>query len=154
KSSIRTPLMSDEINFGGVRYLSAHEAAKISRLSQDYISKLCRAKKIDARRVGKNWYVRYESLQEFLLAQTYAKVARKETLSAQRVREYYGVENDSRSRSVRKSARLPAKTSVRSPFEKDSVVVAAELQERAKDLHEKMLHAVTEKAGAGVQHAR
>lgn len=50
--------MSEEsMNFFGKKYITARQAAFKSGYSQDYIGQLCRSGKIDARRVGRAWYV-------------------------------------------------------------------------------------------------
>jgi len=45
------------MNFFGKKYITARQAAFKSGYSQDYIGQLCRSGKIDARRVGRAWYV-------------------------------------------------------------------------------------------------
>ena len=45
------------IVFSGKEYLRASEIAKKFRYTQDYVGQLCRSKKVDARRVGRVWYV-------------------------------------------------------------------------------------------------
>jgi len=46
-----------KISFGGKEYIRASEVAKKFRYTQDYVGQLCRSKKVEARRVGRVWYV-------------------------------------------------------------------------------------------------
>lgn len=46
-----------KISFGGKEYIRASEVAKKFRYTQDYVGQLCRNKKVEARRVGRVWYV-------------------------------------------------------------------------------------------------
>src|SRR4051812_41884706 len=84
--------MSDDLHFGGVRYISASDAAEQVGFTRDYISKLCRDGKVQARRIGKNWFVEPDSLFEFLGTIETSKNQRNEKLSAERRREYHGVD--------------------------------------------------------------
>lgn len=54
--------MSDEVQVGGVSYMSSKRAAQISGYAQDYIGQLCRAGHIEAQRIGGLWYVELDSL--------------------------------------------------------------------------------------------
>jgi hypothetical protein len=58
--------MNDDIYFDGVKYISAKEAASLSGFTRDYVARLCRHGKVNARRLGVLWYVDVESLQGFL----------------------------------------------------------------------------------------
>lgn len=51
-----------EVTIDGVEYLPAATVAKEFRYTTDYIGQLCRAKKVDARLVGRTWYVNPLSL--------------------------------------------------------------------------------------------
>jgi hypothetical protein len=46
----------------GKIYISSSRAHEISGYSKDYIGQLCRGKKIEARMIGRSWYVNEESL--------------------------------------------------------------------------------------------
>lgn len=50
------------IAFDGVEYIKASVAAKDFGYTSDYIGQLCRAKKIDARLVGRTWFVSSDSI--------------------------------------------------------------------------------------------
>jgi len=54
-----------KISFNGKEYIRASEAAKKFKYTQDYVGQLCRGKKVDARRVGRNWYVTIESISKY-----------------------------------------------------------------------------------------
>jgi len=50
--------MNDKIIHEGQTYVAAHQAAVISGFTRVYIARLCREKKIKARRVGTIKYIR------------------------------------------------------------------------------------------------
>ena len=52
----------DELIIDGKKYLSSKRAAHISGYAKDYVGQLCRGKKLDARLVGRSWYVEESSL--------------------------------------------------------------------------------------------
>jgi hypothetical protein len=54
----------DKVVLDGIEYVKASAVAKQFHYTSDYIGQLCRAKKIDARLVGRTWFVRPESLTE------------------------------------------------------------------------------------------
>lgn len=54
--------MNGDLYFDGKKYISSSRAAKISGYVNDYIGQLCRDGKLDARMVGRSWYVGLESL--------------------------------------------------------------------------------------------
>jgi hypothetical protein len=54
----------DSVNFDGVEYVKAKTLAKRFRYTSDYLGQLCRAKKVDARLVGRSWFVNVDSLEE------------------------------------------------------------------------------------------
>jgi len=79
--------MSSSIQFQGKNYLSSKEAGSISGYTNDYISRLAREGKIDATRVGTQWFVEPKSLDIFLQFAEKAREARKESLRALRQNE-------------------------------------------------------------------
>ena len=79
--------MSSSIQFGGNDYLSSKEAGRISGYTNDYISRLAREEKIEATRVGTQWFVEPKSLDAFLQFAEKAREARKEMLRAERQKE-------------------------------------------------------------------
>lgn len=54
--------MSDSIEFEGKSYISSKQAASETGYAKDYVGQLCRAGKVDARLIGRSWYVTLESL--------------------------------------------------------------------------------------------
>jgi hypothetical protein len=58
--------MNDDIYFDGVKYISAREASVLAGFTRDYVARLCRLRKVNARRLGVLWYVDVESLLELL----------------------------------------------------------------------------------------
>ena len=52
----------DTVVLDGVEYITAASAAKKFKYTSDYVGQLCRAKKIDARLVGRAWFVNPTSL--------------------------------------------------------------------------------------------
>lgn len=54
----------DTVILDGVTYVKASVAAKNFRYTSDYIGQLCRAKKVDARLVGRTWFVNTDSIKE------------------------------------------------------------------------------------------
>ncbi len=54
----------DELTFGGKKYISSKQAAKITGYAKDYVGQLCREGRVKARLVGRSWYVLEESIRE------------------------------------------------------------------------------------------
>lgn len=52
------------ISIDGVEYTKANQLAKRFKYTTDYIGQLCRADKVQAKLVGRTWYVNLESLAE------------------------------------------------------------------------------------------
>ncbi|PIR82429.1 hypothetical protein COU20_02220, partial [Candidatus Kaiserbacteria bacterium CG10_big_fil_rev_8_21_14_0_10_59_10] len=82
--------MSDEILFDGVRYISAREVGDEFSLTQDYVARLARLGKVRGRRVGRNWYIDINGFRAYMHQQAIERKKRKESLSAERSREYHG----------------------------------------------------------------
>src|SRR3989344_9036200 len=57
--------MNSDLVFDNKKYISANEAASLTGYSQDYIGQLSRGKKIDAKRIGRVWYVSEESILNY-----------------------------------------------------------------------------------------
>lgn len=58
--------MNSELFFEGKKYVSSKRASKISRYNQDYIGQLIRDSKLEAKRVGRQWFVSLNSLEDLL----------------------------------------------------------------------------------------
>ena len=54
----------DEITIGDKLYVSSKRAAQITGYAKDYIGQLCREGRVEARLVGRNWYVLDTALRE------------------------------------------------------------------------------------------
>ncbi|GEM_PF-915938 len=54
----------DTVTLDGVEYVKAAVAAKQFRYTADYIGQLCRGKKVDARLVGRTWFVNIQSIKD------------------------------------------------------------------------------------------
>ena len=50
----------------GTNYISLHEAAKLTSYSQDYISLLCRQKKLKGIKMGRNWVTTKEWVESYI----------------------------------------------------------------------------------------
>lgn len=55
--------MNNDLLFDGKTYISVGRASKKLGYTADYIGQLCRAGKIDARMIGRTWYVEWESVK-------------------------------------------------------------------------------------------
>jgi hypothetical protein len=54
----------NELTFDGKVYVSSKRAAEITGYAKDYVGQLCREGRVDARLVGRNWYVLETSIRE------------------------------------------------------------------------------------------
>ncbi len=54
----------EAVIFDGKEYVKASVVAEKFRYTQDYLGQLCRGKKVDARLVGRAWYLNLDSLEE------------------------------------------------------------------------------------------
>jgi hypothetical protein len=52
----------EHLDIGEKRYVKVSSAARETGYTTDYIGQLCRAKKVDAKLVGRTWYVAYDEL--------------------------------------------------------------------------------------------
>lgn len=72
--------MEEALIFDGKNYISSKRAAEITGYAKDYVGQLCRGGKIDARRIGRNWFVAEDSILEHKeavteqLEETYAQM--------------------------------------------------------------------------------
>lgn len=73
-------VMAQEIDIGGVKYVSSKRAAQVSGYAQDYIGQLCRGGLIEAQRVGGLWYLVLDSLYAYKQkADSYVPTAPRKT---------------------------------------------------------------------------
>ncbi len=54
----------NELTIEGKTYISSKRAAEITGYAKDYVGQLCREGRIEARLVGRNWYILEESVRE------------------------------------------------------------------------------------------
>jgi hypothetical protein len=54
----------DEITIEGKVYISSKQAAKITGYAKDYVGQLCREGRVEARHIGRNWYVLEDAIRE------------------------------------------------------------------------------------------
>lgn len=54
----------DELTIDGKKYISSKRAAKITGYAKDYVGQLCREGYVEARRVGRNWYVLESAIKD------------------------------------------------------------------------------------------
>ncbi|MHB1089445.1 MAG: hypothetical protein ACYC19_11880 [Acidimicrobiales bacterium] len=58
--------MSSDLYFNNIKFISAKQAGLISGYSPDYIGQLCRSNKLVCQRVGKSWYIKEDSLTDYV----------------------------------------------------------------------------------------
>ena len=54
----------DELYFKGENFISSNRASQLTGYTKDYVGQLCRNEKVEARLVGRNWYVKKSSILE------------------------------------------------------------------------------------------
>ncbi len=59
--------MEEALEFEGKRYISSKRAAQLVGYTKDYVGQLARAGKVDARLVGRSWYVAEDSIRSHKL---------------------------------------------------------------------------------------
>ena len=74
----------DIVVLDGVKYVKASVAAKRFKYTSDYVGQLCRGKKVDARLVGRTWFVNPDSLEEHKQAKHGANTSENKPLSTSR----------------------------------------------------------------------
>lgn len=63
--------MEESLEFDGKRYISSKRAASLVGYTKDYVGQLCRGGKVEARLVGRSWYVSEESIRKHKLGVHY-----------------------------------------------------------------------------------
>ncbi|MEK7596917.1 MAG: hypothetical protein AAB450_02265, partial [Patescibacteria group bacterium] len=99
--------MSQPLYFDGKKFISSKRASEVGGYTQDYIGQLIRGKKIEARMVGRSWFVSEESLK------TYQQTLRPEISVRPEVPEEKILENFS---SISPPEISETKTSAVSPY--------------------------------------
>src|ERR1700749_3980947 len=58
----------DELTLDGKIYISSKHAAKITGYAKDYVGQLCREGRVEARLVGRNWYILKSAIEKHRFA--------------------------------------------------------------------------------------
>lgn len=54
----------EEMEIDGKKYLSSKQAAKVTGYAKDYVGQLCREGRVEAKLIGRSWYVYEKSIRE------------------------------------------------------------------------------------------
>lgn len=73
--------MKDSVIIEGKIYISSRRAAEIHKYSNDYIGQLCRTEKVNAKMIGRTWFVEEKSLNNHKNIVEESFKARSETLA-------------------------------------------------------------------------
>jgi len=57
--------MNEDFIYNGKKYISSKQASKVTGYTSDYIGQLCRGGKVEARRVGRSWFIAEESILNY-----------------------------------------------------------------------------------------
>ena len=76
--------MTKELTINGNKFFASSVLSERFSYTSDYLSKLAREGKIDATRVGRQWFINETSLEHFSLLTKVEKAKRGEELRAQR----------------------------------------------------------------------
>ncbi|MFA6273151.1 MAG: hypothetical protein WC673_01515, partial [Candidatus Paceibacterota bacterium] len=71
----------NEFILAGKKFITSKKAAALFGYTQDYVGQLCRGEKVDARRVGRTWYVSEKSILEHKRLFNGATVLKKEEIA-------------------------------------------------------------------------
>ncbi len=74
----------DELTLDGKVYVSSKRASAITGYAKDYVGQLCREGRVEARQVGRNWYVLETSIREHRFGAEAAAEHEKEQVLAAR----------------------------------------------------------------------
>ena len=77
----------EPLHVDGVEFLPARTAGRSVGYTSDYITKLAREEKLEAKRIGRQWFVSSDSLQKFVEESRQAQEYRKAELSKERKAE-------------------------------------------------------------------
>ncbi|HEY4495732.1 MAG TPA: NYN domain-containing protein, partial [Candidatus Paceibacterota bacterium] len=73
----------NELILAGKKFITSKKAAGLFGYTQDYIGQLCRGDKIDARRIGRTWYISEESIFEHKKLYGGSELQNKEIISSE-----------------------------------------------------------------------
>lgn len=118
----------NELTLDGKTYVSSKRAAEITGYAKDYVGQLCREGHVEARLVGRNWYVLESSIREhrFGAKGEVASAAKKEPVNMARTWDPPRYE-------VETPAYIPALT----PIEEEKIIPAA--REEPKKAHDPLV---------------
>lgn len=68
----------DEITIDGKTYISSKRAAGITGYAKDYVGQLCREGRVEARLIGRSWYVFEESIRKHRFEESEKSGAKEE----------------------------------------------------------------------------
>jgi len=105
----------DTVVLDGVEYLKASAAAKRFHYTSDYIGQLCRGKKIDARLVGRTWFVNPQSIEAH-------QEGRYQNLRSEKQESSQAHSRESGSTSKTKPVRVPVPPQIKSKFLADAAL--------------------------------
>ncbi len=71
----------DELIFNNKKYISSKRAGQLTGYTTDYVGQLCRDEKVDARLVGRNWYIEECSIVEHKQDSTSSRIKDDKDLS-------------------------------------------------------------------------
>ena len=77
-----------EISLGNRVYISSYTAARDADITVDHVTRLARANKFKAKKIGGSWFVDRDSFFDYILLQKYYEFEAKNELSLARKREY------------------------------------------------------------------
>lgn len=109
--------MEEALYFDDKKYISSKRASDITGYAKDYVGQLCRGGKIDARRIGRNWFVAEASILQHKdsiaeqLEETYAQM--RTTKSSSSIVAQVAKEDKSDEKDVEKN--VPSSFRVRPP---------------------------------------
>lgn len=119
----------DKVLLDGVEYVKAAVIAKQFRYTADYIGQLCRGKKVDARLVGRTWFVNPLSLEGHQQAR-YQGDKKEEVPSASEVVAVPVIAKEIKQISKVRIHAQPTRTSIISPFAPAREVVTPQASKR------------------------
>ena len=100
--------MSDEIIVEGKRFVEASAAAKEFDRTRGYLMALCRAGKVEGRRVGRVWYIQHASLVAFVAEQDKDREEHYRKIAEDRAQEYRRLSNTTDSAQKKSVVPLPS----------------------------------------------
>lgn len=72
----------DEVTLDGKIYISSKRAAQITGYAKDYVGQLCREGRVEARLVGRSWYIYEPSIREHRFGQEAQNVSQEAEIEA------------------------------------------------------------------------